>query len=142
MDRREMEARRADNQVWNGAGDYRLRPWYRAIGPDGQAPVYLNTIVGLAQREGWSGSMDPLLRSFAGSAREALYSDLFWMGVERCLALRWQEERPALQMLRRDYAAQDVYKRQLRRPGGGTAYRGEHRSLGLGVHPHRRPQHG
>lgn len=28
------------------------------------------------------------------------------MGLERCLALRWQEERPALQALRRDYAAQ------------------------------------
>ena len=42
MDRREMEARRADNQVWNGAGDYQLHPWYRAIGPDGRAPVYLS----------------------------------------------------------------------------------------------------
>ena len=106
MDRREMEARRADNQVWNGAGDYHLRPWYRAIGPDGNAPVYLNTIVGLARREGWTEIMDPLLRSFAGSARGTLYSDLFWMGLERCLTLRWQEERPALQALRRDYAAQ------------------------------------
>ena len=106
MDRREMEARRADNQVWNGAGDYQLHPWYRAIGPDGRAPVYLNTIVGLAQREGWQETLEPLLRSFEGSAREALYSDLLWMGLERCLALRWQEERPALQALRRDYAAQ------------------------------------
>ena len=106
MDRREMEARRADKQVWNGAGDYQLHPWYRAIGPDGQAPVYLNTIVGLAQREGWQETLEPLLRSFEGSARGALYSDLLWMGLERCLALRWQEERPALQALRRDYAAQ------------------------------------
>lgn len=106
MDRREMEARRADNQVWNGAGDYQLYPWYRAIGPDGQAPVYLNTIVGLAQREGWQETLEPLLRSFEGSTRGALYSDLLWMGLERCLALRWQEERPALQALRRDYAAQ------------------------------------
>ena len=106
MDRREMEARRADNQVWNGAGDYHLRPWYRAMGPDGNAPVYLNTIVGLAQREGWRETLEPLLRSFAGSARGALYSDLFWMGLERCLTLRWEEERPALKQLRRDYAAQ------------------------------------
>ena len=106
MDRREMEARRADNQVWNGAGDYQLHPWYRAIGPDGRAPVYLNTIVGLAQREGWQETLEPLLRSFEGNARGALYSDLLWMGLERCLALRWQEERPALQALRRDYAAQ------------------------------------
>ncbi len=106
MDRREMEARRADNQVWNGAGEYQLHPWYRAIGPDGRAPVYLNTIVGLAQREGWQETLEPLLRSFEGSARGALYSDLLWMGLERCLALRWQEARPALQALRRDYAAQ------------------------------------
>lgn len=105
MDRREMEARRADNQVWNGAGDYHLRPWYRAMGPDGNAPVYLNTIVGLVQREGWRETLEPLLRSFEGSARGALYSDLFWMGLERCLTLRW-EERPALKQLRRDYAAQ------------------------------------
>lgn len=106
MDRREMEARRADNQVWNGAGDYHLRPWYRAMGPDGQAPVYLNTIVGLAQREGWRETLEPLLRSFEGSARGAVYSDLFWMGLERCLTLRWEGERPALKQLRRDYAAQ------------------------------------
>lgn len=106
MDRREMEARRADNQVWNGAGDYHLRPWYRAMGPDGQAPVYLNTIVGLTQREGWRETLEPLLRSFEGSARGALYSDLFWMGLERCLTLRWEGERPALKQLRRDYAAQ------------------------------------
>lgn len=106
MDRREMEERRADNQVWNGAGDYHLRPWYRAMGPDGQAPVYLNTIVGLTQREGWRETLEPLLRSFEGSARGALYSDLFWMGLERCLTLRWEEERPALKQLRRDYAAQ------------------------------------
>lgn len=106
MDRREMETRRADNQVWNGAGDYHLRPWYRAMGPDGQAPVYLNTIVGLAQREGWREILEPLLRSFEGSARGALYSDLFWMGLERCLTLRWEGERPALKQLRRDYAAQ------------------------------------
>lgn len=106
MDRREMEARRADNQVWNGAGDYHLRPWYRAMGPDRQAPVYLNTIVGLVQREGWRETLEPLLRSFEGSARGALYSDLFWMGLERCLTLRWEGERPALKQLRRDYAAQ------------------------------------
>lgn len=106
MDRREMETRRADNQVWNGAGDYHLRPWYRAMGPDGQAPVYLNTIVGLTQREGWREILEPLLRSFEGSARGALYSGLFWMGLERCLTLRWEEERPALKQLRRDYAAQ------------------------------------
>ena len=81
MDRREMEARRADNQVWNGAGDYQLHPWYRAIGPDGRAPVYLNTIVGLAQREGWQEALEPLLRSFEGNARGALYSDLLWMGL-------------------------------------------------------------
>lgn len=125
MDRREMEARRADNQVWNGAGDYHLCPWYRAMGPDGQAPVYLNTIVGLAQREGWRETLEPLLRSFEGSARGALYSDLFWMGLERCLTLRWEEERPALKQLRRDYAAQALA--QLPAPqdrGEGESLRG------------------
>ena len=71
-----------------------------------EALVSLNTIVGLAQREGWQETLEPLLRSFEGSTRGALYSDLLWMGLERCLALRWQEERPALQALRRDYAAQ------------------------------------
>lgn len=87
MDCREMEARRADNQVWNGAGDYQLHPWYRAIGPDGRAPVYLNTIVGLAQREGWQETLEPLLRSFEGSAGErctATCCGWGWSAVSPC----------------------------------------------------------
>ena len=48
MDREELQSRRAYNQIWNGAGRYDLHPEEAAFDDQGDAELYINTIMGLA----------------------------------------------------------------------------------------------
>ena len=48
--------------------------------------------------------------SFREQVNGELYTDLFWLGLERCVYLKHREERPVLEKLRRDYARQMVEK--------------------------------
>ena len=50
MEIRENEQRRADNLIWNAAGDYSLVPWMRVYDAEGRAELYWNSIVGAAFR--------------------------------------------------------------------------------------------
>ena len=48
MDREEVQSRRAYNQIWNGAGRYDIRPEQAAFDTEGDADLYMNTVMGLA----------------------------------------------------------------------------------------------
>lgn len=50
MDRQDIETRRADNQVWNGAEDYGVRSDFHAFDPEGGADLYFNTVIGRSSR--------------------------------------------------------------------------------------------
>ena len=50
MDRQDIETRRAENQVWNGRGDYSRRPELLTFDGDGRADLYGNTVLGLGAR--------------------------------------------------------------------------------------------
>ena len=50
MDREDIQSRRAANQVWNGAGNYDVRPEFQSYDSDGEAQLYFNTIIGLVYR--------------------------------------------------------------------------------------------
>ena len=104
MDRQDIENRRADNQVWNGAGDYDLRPEFQAFDPEGEADLYFNTVIGLLYRYYDYGKLKPLFNTFQSQTSGAFYSDLFWLGLEGVVFRRAVGERPALAGLRRDYA--------------------------------------
>ena len=106
MDRREVESRRANNQIWNGAGDYGLRPQFQVYGKDGRAALYFNTVIGLLYRTYDYKKLSALFYSFREQVNGELYTDLFWLGLERCVYLKHREERPVLEKLRRDYARQ------------------------------------
>ena len=108
MDRREIESRRADNQIWNGAGDYHLRPQFQVYGRDGRAALYFNTVIGLVYRTYDYGKLSPLLHAFEGQIHGELYTDLLWLGLERCVYLRHRGDRPVLEDLRRAYARERV----------------------------------
>lgn len=110
MDRREVESRRANNQIWNGAGDYGLRPQFQVYGKDGRAALYFNTVIGLLYRTYDYKKLSALFYSFREQVNGELYTDLFWLGLERCVYLKHREERPVLEKLRRDYARQMVEK--------------------------------
>ena len=104
MDRQDIENRRADNQVWNGAGDYGLRADFQAFGPEGEADLYFNTVIGLLYRYCDYGKLKPLFNTFQSQSSGAFYGDLFWLGLEGYVFRRAEKDRPVLAQLRRDYA--------------------------------------
>lgn len=104
MDREDIQLRRADNQVWNGARDYDLRPEFHAFDADGDAELYFNTIIGLAARYYDFSKFKPLLNNFQSQAQGEVYTELFWLAIEGLAYRRGCVERPVLEELRREYA--------------------------------------
>lgn len=104
MDREDIQLRRADNQVWNGAQNYELRTDYHAFDSGGDAALYFNTIIGLALQYYDFAKFKPLLNTFQSQAQGALYSELFWLGLEGLVYRRARSSRPALDGLRHEYA--------------------------------------
>ena len=104
MDRQDRETRRAENQVWNGWGDYARKPELLTFDRAGDAELYGNTVLGLACRYYDFDRFRPLLNEFHRSAQEALYTDIFFLVLEGAVFARGAAERPLLPALRRDYA--------------------------------------
>ncbi len=104
MDRQDIQRRRADNQIWNGAGRYDVRADFHAFDADGDAELYFNTVIGLVNRYYDTSKLRPLFNTFQSQANGELYTDLFWLGLEGAAYTRGVEERPALTELRREYA--------------------------------------
>ena len=116
MDRQDIETRRADNQVWNGAEDYGVRSDFHAFDPEGGADLYFNTVIGLVHHYYDFRRFKPLFNTFQSQLGGELYTDLFWLGLEGAVYRRAREDRPVLDALRREYAAPW--------PGGGTRLSG------------------
>ena len=111
MDREELQSRRAYNQIWNGAGRYDLHPEEAAFDDQGDAELYINTIMGLAYGLYDFSRFQPMLHSFQLQQKGGLYTDVFWLGMEHAVFARAGKARPALAGLRREYA-----QRTLARP--------------------------
>ena len=92
MDREEVQSRRAYNQIWNGAGRYDIRPEQAAFDAEGDADLYMNTVMGLAYGQYDFARFQPM------------YTDVFWLGLEHAVFTRAEKDRPALPVLRRAYA--------------------------------------
>lgn len=105
MDREDIQLRRADNQVWNGARDYSLHADFHAFDAVGDAALYFNTIIGLALRYYDYEKLRPLFNAFNSQAQGGDYAELFWLALEGLAYRRGRAERPALDSLRREYAA-------------------------------------
>ncbi len=111
MDREELQSRRAYNQIWNGAGRYDLHPEEAAFDDQGDAELYINTIMGLAYGLYDFSRFQPMLHSFQLQQKGGLYTDVFWLGMEHAVFAWAGKTRPALAGLRREYA-----QRTLARP--------------------------
>lgn len=111
MNREELQSRRAYNQIWNGAGRYDLHPEEAAFDDQGDAELYINTIMGLAYGLYDFSRFQPMLHSFQLQQKGGLYTDVFWLGMEHAVFARAGKTRPALAGLRREYA-----QRTLARP--------------------------
>ena len=100
MDREDIQSRRAANQVWNGAENYDVRPEFQAYDADGEAQLYMNTIIGLVYRCYQFDKFKPLFHAFQHQQKGELYSDLFWLGLEGVAYEKALKERPVLEELR------------------------------------------
>ena len=106
MDREDIQSRRAANQAWNGAENYDIRPEFQAFDSNGDAQLYFNTVIGLVYRYYRFELFKPLFHAFQHQPKGDLYSDLFWLGLEGVTYHRAVQDRPVLEELRRQYAAQ------------------------------------
>ena len=104
MDIHEAEQRRADNLIWNAAGDYSFAPWMRVYDESGRAQLYWNSIVGVVYSQYDSEKLLSFTDTFGRSSRRALWETVFWLGLENAVLPRAMEELPALKLLREEYS--------------------------------------
>ena len=114
MEHHLQEEKRAKNIVWSAAGDYGFDPLYLAFDRTGTADVYLNIIIGLVYKWYEPAEIERLFISL-GSGKKALYEGIFWLGLENAVYEKEVAKRPALQELRKEYAALNL--KQLRKEG-------------------------
>ena len=104
----ELQKRRAVNTIWNGARDYSFQPDFKAYGPDGQAELYWNLLIGALRRHYEYPKLRRLFDSFEDEEERDTYEGLLWLGLENAVFQRELPERPVLAALRQDYAARFV----------------------------------
>lgn len=103
----DSQKRRAQNLIWNAAGDYSFQPEFKAYDQNGLADLYWNSIIGAVRKNCGAEPLNALFQSFRGSVDEHLYEQLIWIGLENAVYQQEAPCRPALPSLRRRYA-QDV----------------------------------
>lgn len=82
MDRQELQARRGENQVWNGSGNYAVKPDYLAFDPSGDPELYWNTVTGAAARRYDFTRFQPLLHAFQQQPQGDAYAEVFFLALE------------------------------------------------------------
>ena len=105
------EAKRAHNFIWAAAEDYGFEPLFLAFSPDGTADLYLNLIIGLAHKWCEQEKLDAFFDQLGGKDEE-LYEGLLWIGLENALYEKEQKVRPALAVLRQEYARENLQRYQ------------------------------
>ena len=104
MDRQELQARRGENQVWNGSGNYAVKPDYLAFDPSGDPELYWNTVTGAAARRYDFTRFQPLLHAFQQQPQGDAYAEVFFLALESAVYVWELPHRPVLASLRHGYA--------------------------------------
>ena len=104
MDRQELQARRGENQVWNGSGNYAVKPDYLAFDPSGDPELYWNTVTGAAARRYDFTRFQPLLHAFQQQPQGDAYAEVFFLALESAVYVWELPRRPVLASLRHGYA--------------------------------------
>ena len=104
MDRQELQARRGENQVWNGSGNYAVKPDYLAFDPNGDPELYWNTVTGAAARRYDFTRFQPLLHAFQQQPQGDAYAEVFFLALESAVYVWELPHRPVLASLRYGYA--------------------------------------
>ena len=104
----DSEKRRARNLIWNAAADYSFEPDFKAYDEEGRADLYWNSIIGAVRKNYGTETIEGLFEALHGCAREQLFEQLLWLGLENAVYQREAPHRPALPSLRRSYARRAV----------------------------------
>ncbi len=94
--------------IWNAAADYSFEPDFKAYDEDGRADLYWNSIIGAVRKNYGTETIEGLFEALHGCAREQLFEQLLWLGLENAVYQREAPHRPALPSLRRSYARRAV----------------------------------
>ncbi len=100
MEISDAEKRRAENLIWNAAGDYSIRPDFRVFDAEGRADLYWNSIIGAVRRRYDWEKLSAMFRDFHGRLNQLEYENLAWIALESAVFPREQGDRPALPFLR------------------------------------------
>lgn len=98
------QERRALNMVWNAAEDASFKTPFLAYYPNGQADLYMNTIVGLGVKYLGEEALRSFFEAFAGVRKEVDFDTISWLGLEDFLFQQEKDDRPVLFALRREKA--------------------------------------
>lgn len=99
-----LQVKRAENMIWNAAGNYSFRPDFKAFNADGQAELYWNCIIGAARRHYEYAKLADLFKALDQYEDGDTYEGLLWLGLENALYQKELPERPVLKELRAEYA--------------------------------------
>ena len=98
-----LQVKRAENMIWNAAGNYSFRPDFKAFNADGQAELYWNCIIGAARRHYDYAKLADLFKALDQYEDGDTYEGLLWLGLENALYQKELPERPVLKELRAEY---------------------------------------
>ena len=104
MEIRESEQRRADNLIWNTAGDYSIVPRMRVYDSGGRAELYWNSIIGAVFARYDRERLCRFTDDFGAGEQRQLLETVFWLGLDNAVFPRALSARPALASLRERYA--------------------------------------
>lgn len=103
-----LQAKRAENIIWNAAQSYGFTPDFKAFDSEGQAELYWNCIIGAARKHYEYDKLARIFRAFDQYEDGETYDGLLWLGLENALYQKELDSRPALYELRRAYAGELV----------------------------------
>ena len=96
----DLQKRRADNIIWNGAKDYSFVPDFRAYDGNGEVDLYWNIIFGSARRHYEYEKLEKLFSMLDKYKNAALYETIFWNALEPVLFQTELQGRPVLEQMR------------------------------------------
>ena len=96
----ELQRRRAENIIWNCAGDYSFAPDFKAFDSSGNVDLYWNIIYGCARRHYEYEKLEALFAMLDKYRDSAVYEALFWNAIEPVLFQTELSGRPVLEGIR------------------------------------------
>jgi hypothetical protein len=99
-----LQAKRAENIIWNAAENYSFRPDFKAFDKSGQAELYWNCIIGAARKHYDYKKLEDVFKALDQYEDCDTYEGLLWLGLENALYLKELPGRPVLKELREEYA--------------------------------------